>query len=65
MLSKSVLSGGAEAVSDYDESVYLKNDVAELRRRIESIESFIMRLADRIVALERLERDRDEDQRGK
>jgi len=52
-------------VSDYDESVYLKNDVAELRRRIESIESFIMRLADRIVALERLERDRDEDQRGK
>jgi len=50
-----------EAMSvTYDEFDFLKNKVAELRRRIEGIERVLLRTIDRVVALERLEREREE-----
>jgi hypothetical protein len=39
--------------------INLKSDVEELRARIERFESFIMKMLDRIVALEREARARD------
>jgi hypothetical protein len=46
-------------MSDYDELMFLKTEVAELKTRVETIERFIMRMLDRIVELERDRRARE------
>jgi hypothetical protein len=39
--------------NSYDELVFLKTEVEELKTKVENIGHFIMKMLDRIVALER------------